>query len=375
MKLKNILLAGLMVCSFVGCSKGNSDEQPEIPIDQLPDAQLSIQVKASKTTRNRAVDPEELPGEANINNLSAVVFNEKGDALLGAPVWKEIGTTDGTATLLDIPVKATLAKIVILANTPQNAFSNVTSFADFQQRLAELSAQKQDNLTMSSWVINTTRELNAGENYIGYTLVDNVNGINQPLELTRLAARLDLITVKTNFSNSPLRGRTVRVDRISVINQKTASRYFSSGYWGPVIVDGHYENSLLVESPINVAAGGIPTPVGTRHYVMENCTSQGTIQNPTELNITATLLATPEYGAITKTFVVAINTNGVANKYDHNYVKRNYVYRLNVTFSGSSFDITDPDPDPTPVPPETGSLIVQVEVVGWGPVNQHVEIE
>ena len=57
-------------------------------------------------------------------------------------------------------------------------------------------------------------------------------------------------------------------------------------------------------------------------------------------------------------------------------LKRNYVYRLNVTFGDTSFD-GDHEKDPNiPIPPRptTGDLDVQVEVVNWGQVSQDVEI-
>ena len=62
--------------------------------------------------------------------------------------------------------------------------------------------------------------------------------------------------------------------------------------------------------------------------------------------------------------------------YNHNYVKRNYVYRLNVTFGDTSFDGNhEKDPNiPIPPRPTTGDLDVQVEVVNWGQVSQDVEI-
>ena len=82
------------------------------------------------------------------------------------------------------------------------------------------------------------------------------------------------------------------------------------------------------------------------------------------------------YEAETKIFTAVINRNGLDRGYNHNYVKRNYVYRLNVTFGDTSFD-GDHEKDPNiPIPPRptTGDLDVQVEVVNWGQVSQDVEI-
>lgn len=78
------------------------------------------------------------------------------------------------------------------------------------------------------------------------------------------------------------------------------------------------------------------------------------------------------YGLLVLLFVFPLIDRG----YNHNYVKRNYVYRLNVTFGDTSFD-GDHEKDPNiPIPPRptTGDLDVQVEVVNWGQVSQDVEI-
>lgn len=227
--------------------------------------------------------------------------------------------------------------------------------------LAELSAQSQANLTMSSQVIVTNNALVADDNYLGYESMgsENINGISSPLEVTRLAARIEVVAFHTDFASSKLEGRTVRVEDVYIQNQKTASRYFSAGYWGPVVVDGHFSNSSKVtlnrilndESPILETL--------YRHYVMENNAKE----EPTQLVVKATLLEAPNYAAQTKTFYATVNANGLANKYDHNFVKRNYIYRMNITFGPNSFEILD------------GVLDVKVEVVGWGSVNQEVEIE
>ncbi|MCD7849428.1 MAG: hypothetical protein LUH63_06600 [Parabacteroides sp.] len=105
---------------------------------------------------------------------------------------------------------------------------------------------------------------------------------------------------------------------------------------------------------------------------MENTDSA----NPTQIVINATLLASPGYQAETKAFAATINENGTIVRGDaHKYVKRNYIYRLNITFGVNSFtgitedEPTPPGPGPDPGP-TTGNLDVQVEVIGWGPVNQ-----
>ena len=139
------------------------------------------------------------------------------------------------------------------------------------------------------------------------------------------------------------------------------------------MADGNLGNSSAVTLGQDLPLSG----TSFRQYVMENTDSN----NPTQLVVNATILATSNYQAETKEFAAIINENGVVLKGDpHKYVKRNYIYRLNITFGPNSFegiDIDDPTPPdpPTPPTPSTGDLSVSVEVVGWGPVNQEVVVK
>lgn len=375
MKLQHILVAcfGMLVCA--SCSKDKQSGS----IDSLPDAKITIQVGASKAI-SKAADPETLPGEVNINNVAVLLFDETGTTLLGTPVWQQITTTNGSATITDVPAKATKARIILLANTPEGAFQDVANYDDFQARLAQLSDQLQTHLTMSSQVIVTTRPLEEGDNYLGYASMGNanINGISSPVEITRLAARLDLVSLGTRFAGSLLEGRTVRVNQVYIANQKTASHYFSAAYWGVVMAGGNLENSSVTNLNLQISDDVSVLNTPYRHYVMENDGSE----QATQLVVQATLEAGGGYAEEAKWFTATINPNGLTQGYDHNFVKRNYIYRLFVTFGPNSFrgdepEPTPPDPPVPPIPPtpDSTTLDVKVEVVGWGPFNQHVEIE
>lgn len=373
MKLITKISAAFLLLSSFGCS--NNDNLPENP-SQFPDAAVSLQVKASALKADN--DMNVLTGEKSINNLTAIVFDATGKYLLGNPFRLEnVGARDGSAKIIDIPAKATKAQIVIIANSPASILTGWTNYQTFSEKLAQLSDQSQDNLTMSTKLIVTKSELSAGDNFIGYENATNIDGLNDPIELTRLAARVEVVGVKTNFANSENVGRTVRIDSIYIENVKTASAYFSPEYWGAVFASGNLENST------NDALGQTltdDTPVSSviwRKYVMENTEAA----NATKVVVRATILSSRKFEPQTKIFSAVINTNGLEKGYDHNYIKRNYIYRLSLTFGPNSFDSIvppspPPPPDPTPEPePTTGDLDVQVEVVGWGPVDQHIEIE
>ena len=370
MKIRNIIAVGLSLFALASCSK---DNQP-VNVNDLKDATLDIKVKAYAPGSSLKADGDEnaLEGEMNINSIAVLSFTADGSQLLVDPYWTNgMSVSGGEATVLNVPTKATIAMIAILANVPADAFKGVASYGDFQTRLAQLSDQSQSSLAMSAQVITSDDRLEEGDNYIGYSTQTNINNLSSPLELTRLAARIELKSASTNFeTNDKLKGRTVRINSIYFANRKTASRYASTAYWGAVMADGNLDNSPAVTLGQNLPLSGTPF----RQYVMENTDSE----NPTAIVINATILANAAYQAETKNFSAVVNENGVVLKGDpHKYVKRNYIYRLNISFGPNSFegiDIDDPIP-PDPPTPSTGDLSVSVEVVGWGPVNQEVVIK
>lgn len=365
--MNKIIYAGLALLLCASCSKDNGTE-----FRSMPDAKISLQLQASGANKKSALkadtkagaDANELPGEAYINNITALVFNEDGSELL-TPYYTETSSTEGTLTLTDIPAKAGKAMIVLVGNAGSGAFANVTSYAGFEAVLCQLASQAQDNLTMSSQVIETQQPLVAGdENYIGYETMgaNNINGISTPLELTRLAARLDIVNANTNFTRSIMSGRTVTIESISVGNQKTASHFFSRDYWGEVVAAGNLATSGAATLNLAVDNNTSLGRIAYSHYVMENDGSE----SPTELLITATLSARAPYLAETRTFGAVINENGLA-KYGHNYVKRNYVYKIALTFKDDNFegDVEEEVPVP-PVPPIIyGAVDVTLSVAEW----------
>lgn len=355
--IKNILFClGILLFICLSCSKDDNNNNPE----SLADAKLTVEIKATgaKTKAYNPNDLNELEGEAYINNLAVLIFSEDGSTVLGRK-WEAV-KTEYTATITDVPAKAAKARILIVANVPENLINGVSSFDDFQNDLVDLASQSQTSLTMSSRVIVTEKALINEDNYLGYESMgtDNVNGISTPIYLTRIPARVDLVSLETNFTNSPLEGRSVRIESVSLNNVKSRANYFSNTEWGAVEVDGNLTSSspATFNFVINDATPVANTPYSS--YVMENTDTE----NATQIVIRATLLATENASAQTKTFVSTINLNGIENGYSHNLIKRNYVYRLWITFGKNSFD------------PDT-FLDVAVEVVGWGPVNQDVVID
>ena len=305
--LANIFLSGLAILACVSCSK---DEDPVL---SLEGAKLSVAVKASGTA-TKAYNPNdvnELEGEAYINNLAVVVFNETGTELLGYK-WEALSGAEHSAIIADVPTtKAVRARIIVLANVPRDLLSTISTYDEFQTRLVDLSSQSQTNLTMSSQVIVTKSALSEEDNYLGYTDLgdQNVDGISDPILLTRVAARIDLVNISTRFAGTPFAGREVRIDAVGIYNMKTKSYYFSEADWGETEAPDAVRNSedtsfedLLVNDGTSISN----TPFV--HYVMENMKSD----DHTMIAVKATLQGNSSYQDHTKIFTAVINIGSIA---------------------------------------------------------------
>ena len=163
MKLSNIFLSTLAV--LLCCTACSKDEESFKGKDA--DASLSIAVKAAGSAVTKGFHPNdenELAGEAKVNNLSVLVFDESGAQLIGYG-WQATNS-EGEASILNVPAMTMRAQIVIVSNTPENSLAGVTSYSDFESKLAQLADQSQSNLVMSSPVITTQAPLVKGDNYL-----------------------------------------------------------------------------------------------------------------------------------------------------------------------------------------------------------------
>ncbi|MDR2968040.1 MAG: hypothetical protein LBV32_00365 [Tannerellaceae bacterium] len=387
MKLKNIVMAFGVLLAFSACSNDNETLKEE------GTAFLSIKVATNTRTDKKVqtkADPLALPGEDNINTLTAFVFSTATQEFIGGrtDIANAVETYEMSAIEVQVESQQT-AMIVLVSNAPAAAMQGITNYGQLQSVLAQLADQQQNSLTMSTQLITTVSPLLEGDNYIGFGEEQtNVDGINSPLWLTRLPARLQVVGAETRFdleARPELQGRTVRVNSISFTNVKTDSHYFSEGDWGIVqSADGALSSTAEVAFD-DVLLSTANTRVGLNYftYVMENLGEGNTA--PTSILVTATLSATDEYESETVSFIAPINTLGVnytsgdGIDVSHRYVKRNFAYNISLVFQGEAFEgtITEPDipPPPPPIVPDPTLFDVAVSVVGWGVVNQPTEPE
>ena len=112
-------------------------------------------------------------------------------------------------------------------------------------------------------------------------------------------------------------------DRIYGAGVTEAASLFASGSYPSDYLGSDFNLTVTDNTPSL-------TPV-LETYAFENSASGN---DPTLLVVKATLVETNQ----TRIFTSPINRNGVLNGYDHNYVKRNYIYRLHaVSYTHLSF--------------------------------------
>lgn len=348
MKLNKLFLLFCSVVTLISCS--NSTDEP--PVDLAVPTKLSVAVQTKSAVTKAGVDANAYEGEMNINRLDVLVFNADGTEIWGQKS-DTVNTTNGTARIIDVPAKTGLAQIVAIANAPENAFNTIQTISQLQNVLADLSTQNRHNLTMSAPVITTTAPLEKEDNYIGFGGVTNINGLSTPLLLTRIGARVDIKHIATDFKGSLLEGRSVKIDGIYLVNAKSASRFYSAEDWGTVEVNGNLaygtgaENAgevIIADSKsVNYLTATPDSLLIKDNNSAKDITSFYTFENmdgtaPTRIVIKATLLPYDMYAAETKYFTAVINPDGASLKYDHNYIRRNYVYRLDITLSDKSFE-------------------------------------
>lgn len=361
-RYKNIFMALAVLLAFTACSDNN--EGPEVPQNDAR-VLVSFLSPTSYSTKAETGVSSLLEGENHIHNLTALFFDMNDQIVQHA--WAT-PASDNEGEITNIQLISGAYKMVLLANAPQGTFGEVTTLAQLREKTLNISSQSQAMLTMSSELITCVIE--PGNNYIGYSSRDdnalNTNGVQlkSPIQIVRIPARIDVGYIKTRFEGSDLEGREVRIDAIRFENVKTVARYYNAIFWGAVEESGNVSTKEMNLSDEIIVNDQTPfAPEEMRFYTMENSDENGA----TRVQVTATILKNETYEEQTKLFSAVINRNGKIAGFDHDLVKRNYIYQLLMTFGPTSFEnITEPDP----VPEET-NLDLKVEVVRWGEVIQN----
>lgn len=259
MKLRNIFLASLAVCTMASCSKDDDiNKGPVEPVD------ASVSFAASTGMLTKATD-EGSADEKIVDELTALVFNSDGSKLVGSKslTLAEFNALEGNANKTSIDrIEHILIKVspkdgdlslpsddrftIVLVANANNKVSNVTSLADLKK--AERWTETIDaynkkifkTLPMVSkeisftgvFPMNASADADHVENWVGADESSTTGSIgkNTPTKsiyLNRLVARVDLRGIQVDFTKYP--GAEFRLAKIFIANTRSKSNFFTSG--------------------------------------------------------------------------------------------------------------------------------------------------
>lgn len=198
MKLRNLFLASLAAVTFAACS---NDDDPIDNSNQEPaDASLSIAVSSKGLTTRAEPSAEGLTGEANINNITAVLFDAAGNTAGYGKITQN--PSQNPADTVMVTAKEGTYKLLILVNSEVGRLANL---AAYQTATSDLEKETLTDLTMRSDLLDVTLIKDA--NYYGpknkfhaHTQTGNpVKEGSIGIEVKRIAARIDL-QAKVNWN-------------------------------------------------------------------------------------------------------------------------------------------------------------------------------
>lgn len=386
MKLEKLFLLGAIALGLAACS---NEDTPVV--QQAKNATMSLKIVQGGT---RAIgSPDDITaGESKIKRLDVFVFN--GDAVDG----HKQATGEDVTEVKDIAVTTGSRTMLVVANATAD-MGTITSKADLLSKVAtDLATQTLENGLLMTSEVTKEFTIQAGKNYYGYaagqTPAGNEISVGVPVKLTRVPARVALVSAKTQFEGS-YEGFTFEPAQVFLFNAKKQSKYF--GNPGALVAGTELLSGVDLSSfggPLKPAAWetadylkdaftslDILSKKQVYYYVFENDASV----QPTVLSIKGKIKkssADDDYATATE-FPGAIDSQGYtyysivvnANKEGYTYegdtpkdskILRNTQYNISVTIKHLGKD------DPTDPPTEAATLDVKVEVAEWEVVGQNV---
>lgn len=406
MKLKNYFLSMLAIGALVSCSSDDIADKPS----NKPDAFLSLAINPEyKLSAKAGVTVLTEDKDDKITSLTVAVFNN--GAYEGVDLGKlvAIQTSDLTNaekdTVENIPVQSGQLQIIAVANrdVESKVTLNSTTLAQFLALTADLVDEAPDNLAMSSPLLNVTTI--PGANFCGYKATEKPGyhdatptspfASDEGIQVHRLASRVQLtklsISNKTTEWGTPVR---FKLDSIFIANAKRYSNIASTAGWGVVesATNGWYDGAEVAElgslkkhtngvevawlcepySHPAVGAGKDAPLIQSFFYVYENNQSTATLGNDkTLLLIRGDFTYIPFGGTeeVTKYdcyYAVTVNRPNADKSFDgvaeHNYIKRNVKYNIQVTLQGpGSKEPFDPEAE--------AHIAAKVQVLDWNVVE------
>lgn len=243
MKRIYLILATIAAFLMVGCS-----DNDDVIIDPNPvggEEAIFFSIGASDGLTTKATTAP-LTGENYIHNLTVLLFDaEETDRPL---VYKKTETFDtalaGTAYIEDLEIEPGKYDILLIANT-KNDYTKVANLAAVNSLLNDVTDQKQDYLLMVSKLftdveidyitqngldVRRTYYYMVPEHYFEkdktaftskQTFSEVYTGLAKlkPVELVRLASRIQLESIAVNFTEN-LAGASFRLDKVYLVNAR-----------------------------------------------------------------------------------------------------------------------------------------------------------
>ena len=353
-KIKTILLATAFLAVLFSCSK----ESNEMSQSTTYESSVSFNVNPDFTIADSNYNSTRASGDAqgnqtsdnNISTLEFFIFNADGVSKGVLDAYHKFTTEDGISKL---EVKATTGakNIYVVANSHREDWKGVVTLDEFKRQVSSLKNENNKNFVM---VGSTDATLQATTSIT--------------LEISRLVARVELVSLKTTFTGTPYEGMSLSNVKLYLTNVHSSKCFFNGEISTPVILNSKALNEENVNScampgalydAISKAIGNEVYNTPHYFYTYENLMDTESVSNRfTRLVIQADLDGHTYY------YPVNINQEGygyVASN-GHKGIKRNTSYKINVNIlrPGS----TNPDE-----PLQHGALSCSVNVVNWESVE------
>lgn len=373
MKNRFLFLVGIgALLAMSSCSK----DEENLVVKSGEPATLSLTLKGSSVD-TRVVGTLASEADNTIGNVVVGVFRDDGDALNGyADAIGDVLVSEETASnprAFYIPsgseIKVTAGKrdIIVVANASTADFEQLrtaTTKSDFMNKVLVLADKNQDkNKLLMTGVKEDAVVTKAGPNSIS-------------LEVTRLVARVQLVSLKSSFTNS-YSSAVLTVDRIflhnalfncpvdaSVPNPKS---FYTGWDAAPTAYDETYNENLKDVTTYLMTGNPTDSYLANNHYFYTFPNGILDLTKATKLEISGMFDPDGTTGPIVPYRVyypIVVNGDAVSgNAHKGIGIERNYVYSISATIFRPG--VTDPDK-----PLDPASISLTITVTPWINITQ-----
>lgn len=336
-------LAAVLTAAFSGCT------ETEIPSANARSDSSILSLSISGSASTKLTGTESSLEDNRINSLDIFIFRgdeEKGDYHALETHRKFTGPELGDLTNIEIQTTAGKKDIAVVANAKTDLSKTVQDMQGFRTLSYRLEDEEKGNLLMTgSCMVTVSKEKTSAS-----------------ISLTRMAARIVVDGIRTDFSGTAYEGKQLEDVKIYVINAKNSKLIYNG-------------NDTSAESYLN--RGGLKTED------MERCSMEGILHDDTGTSIGDDGYATQHHfycfgnentadsgEELVTRLIIEGTLNGIRYYYpvnvnnspeftsDHKGIRRNTVYTIGVTIKKIGSD----NPDK---PLESGSLDLNIGVSDW----------